>query len=556
MKHLKRILITMLAIILTFSSVCSAFAAVNDIGFTDVAVDDWYTEAVIYCRDNGLMTGTGDTEFSPNASMTRSMLAAVLYRLEGSPVVSGSDNFTDTVESAWYADAVLWASQNGIVGGYNDALFGAEDPVTREQLAAILWRYAGSPHSETKNVFSDEREIADYAIDAVNWARSNGYISGIEGNRFAPDAYATRAEIAAILTRFVQKTQIPSVAESIKEKNVLVAYFSATGTTKNAAQEIITALGSDVADLYEITPETLYTTVDLDYSNPDCRSVREQHDSVVRPAILGEVKNMEQYDIVFLGYPIWNNDAPRIIYTFLENEEMNGKTIIPFCTSGGSDISNSVSNIRNLADDATWLEGYRCTNNTAALENWIKQLELNFAINNETASGEQTSDNLSEEPQVLVAYFSATNNTEKVAQYIANDLKAECYKIMPAVPYTDADLDYGNDSSRTTIEMNNPAARPKILGSVENMEDYDIIFLGYPIWWGEAPRIINTFLESYDFSGKTIVPFCTSNSSGIGNSDYNLHSLANNADWLEGQRFSAGTSETAVADWLDRINLD
>mgnify|MGYP000027398406 FL=1 len=112
--------------------------------------------------------------------------------------------------------------------------------------------------------------------------------------------------------------------------------------------------------------------------------------------------------------------------------------------------------------------------------------------------------------KVLVAYFSATGTTKGVAVHIANGLNADIYEIVPEEPYTDADLDYNDNNSRTTIEMNDPDARPAISGSVENMEQYDIVFIGYPIWWGEAPRIVSTFVESYDFSGKTIVPFCTS----------------------------------------------
>ena len=180
----------------------------------------------------------------------------------------------------------------------------------------------------------------------------------------------------------------------------------------------------------------------------------------------------------------------------------------------------------------------------------MNSLDLDFT------SGDADTTAPQEENQVLVAYFSATNNTEGVAQHIASILDAELYEITPAVPYTSADLDYGDDSSRTTIEMNDPDARPEIAGSVENMEDYDVIFLGYPIWWGDAPRIINTFLESYDFSGKTIVPFCTSNSSGIGSSDRDLHSMANDADWLSGQRFSSGTSEATVENWINGLGLD
>lgn len=158
-----------------------------------------------------------------------------------------------------------------------------------------------------------------------------------------------------------------------------------------------------------------------------------------------------------------------------------------------------------------------------------------------------------EKNKILVAYFSATNTTEKVAGYIADELPADLYEIVPEIPYTDADLNYGDSTSRTSIEMNNSNARPAISGSVENMGQYETVFLGYPIWWGEAPRIISTFLESYNFSGKTIIPFCTSGSSGIGSSATNLHSLTNGAEWLSGRRFGGSASRSDVATWVNSL---
>ena len=158
--------------------------------------------------------------------------------------------------------------------------------------------------------------------------------------------------------------------------------------------------------------------------------------------------------------------------------------------------------------------------------------------------------------KVLVAYFSATNTTEGVAEHIANGLNADLYEIVPEEPYTEADLNYNDDNSRSTIEMNDPSARPAISGSVENMEQYDIVFIGYPIWWGEAPRIVSTFMESYDFSGKTIVPFCTSGGSGIGSSASNLEQLTSGADWLEGRRLNGSDSEETVMEWVNGLGLD
>lgn len=158
--------------------------------------------------------------------------------------------------------------------------------------------------------------------------------------------------------------------------------------------------------------------------------------------------------------------------------------------------------------------------------------------------------------KVLVAYFSTTNTTEGVAETIAASVGADLYEITPAQPYTSADLNYSDNNSRSTKEMNDPGARPEISGSAADMSRYDIVFLGYPIWWGEAPRIINTFLESYDFSGKTIVPFRTSGSSGIGSSAANLQSSAGGANWLSGRRMSSGVSQSEIAEWVNGLGLE
>ena len=158
--------------------------------------------------------------------------------------------------------------------------------------------------------------------------------------------------------------------------------------------------------------------------------------------------------------------------------------------------------------------------------------------------------------KILVAYFSVTNNTEGIAQKLADGLGADLYEITPSKPYTDEDLDYGNSQSRSSAEMNDPSARPEISGSVENMEQYDVVLIGYPIWWGEAPRIMSTFIESYDFSGKTVAAFCTSASSGFGNSDSLLRSAAKGAKWLEGHRFSAGASADEVLAWADGLKIN
>lgn len=157
---------------------------------------------------------------------------------------------------------------------------------------------------------------------------------------------------------------------------------------------------------------------------------------------------------------------------------------------------------------------------------------------------------------ILVAYFSATGTTEQVAQQAAEVLDADLYEIVPEEPYTEADLAYYT-GGRADQEQDDPNARPAITGGVEDMSQYDTVLLGYPIWHGQAPRIISTFLESYDFAGKTIIPFCTSHSSGVGSSADDLHDLCpDTVTWAEGMRFASGTSSEEIQSWLQTVLPD
>lgn len=213
---------------------------------------------------------------------------------------------------------------------------------------------------------------------------------------------------------------------------------------------------------------------------------------------------------------------------------------------------NSVSRTEQSSTGESATEGI--TKDIASEENsGIHDAESSEAPKTQT---EGTEDREVQKTKVLVAYFSATNTTEGVAEHIANGLNADLYEIVPEEPYTDADLDYNDNNSRTTIEMNDSDARPTIFGSVENMQQYDIVFIGYPIWWGEAPRIVSTFMENYDFSGKTLIPFCTSGGSGMGSSVANLQQLTSSAKWLDGQRLNGSDSQDTIMEWVDSLGLD
>ncbi len=157
--------------------------------------------------------------------------------------------------------------------------------------------------------------------------------------------------------------------------------------------------------------------------------------------------------------------------------------------------------------------------------------------------------------KVLVAYFSCTNTTKKVAEDIAELTSGDLFRIEPQEAYTSSDLDYNSDC-RANREQNNPSSRPEIKGMPETLDKYDVVFLGYPIWWGKAPRVIFTFLESGNFNGKTIIPFCTSHSSGIGSSDTELHSAAKDAIWKSGKRFGAETVKSELEKWINTLDID
>ena len=151
---------------------------------------------------------------------------------------------------------------------------------------------------------------------------------------------------------------------------------------------------------------------------------------------------------------------------------------------------------------------------------------------------------------VLVAYFSATGITKGVAEKIASVTGGDLYEILAAEPYTSDDLNYNDSSSRSTKEQNDKNVRPEIGSEDISLEGYTTIYLGFPIWWGEEPRILDTFVEKYSFEGITVIPFCTSGSSGIGRSGPNMEALAGTGTWLEGKRFSGNVSEADLLSWI------
>lgn len=207
-----------------------------------------------------------------------------------------------------------------------------------------------------------------------------------------------------------------------------------------------------------------------------------------------------------------------------------------------------------------------CSNGTnepaPAAENNVRSEAAAEEQNTETDKAETAPDNggtetekneQKESKDTAVVYFSATGTTKGVAEKIAAAEDADIFELIPAEPYSADDLDWNDKNSRTTLEMNDPDVRPAIGNDNIELDGYSTMYIGYPIWWGDAPRIMSTFVEAHDFDGITVIPFCTSGGSGIGKSGDNLASQAGSGNWLKGNRLNANVSEDEIQNWIDGL---
>ena len=191
------------------------------------------------------------------------------------------------------------------------------------------------------------------------------------------------------------------------------------------------------------------------------------------------------------------------------------------------------------------------SNGTNNNNNTNSNTNINENNNSENNDNTNTEDNKTSDSKVAIIYFSATGTTEEVAGYIKDATNGDLIEIVPKEKYTDADLNYSNNNCRANKEQNDSSSRPEISNNI-NTDSYDVIYLGYPIWWGDAPRIILTFLDSHDLSGKIVIPFCTSGGSGIGTSVSYFKNNYKNVNWLDGRRLS--TSKDEVINWVNGLN--
>lgn len=568
MKNLKQLLSVVLAIAALLAMNTIAFAAVDDTGYSDVATTAWYAGAVAYATDNGLMNGTGTAQFSPNEPTNLAMLVTILHRDAGSPAATAP---APAGASGWYADAAAWANEQGYLANVNNTF--TVSPITREDMVTVLWRYAGSPDGNGAD-FADESTISAYAAQAVDWSRANSVVNGKPGNLFDPKGSATRAELATILQNFLTLDQQAPASQpetpSTTGSKTLVVYFSASNNTERVAGYIADELN---ADTFELTPVNPYSSADLNWTDSGSRVNAEHNDESLRNIELTStaVDNWESYDTVLIGYPIWWGIAAWPTDTFVKNNDFTGKTVIPFCTSTSSGLGQSGTLLADMAGTGSWQEGRRFSSGASQSEvqTWVQSLNLSapapstpsqsngkslvvyFSMPETTNPNNMTTE---EDNSVVVIDGKVLGNTQYMAQVIQETTGADIFRIEPKTPYP---TDHSTLVSLASDEKSD-RARPEIAEQITGFDQYDTVFIGYPIWWSDMPMILYTFFDTYDFSGKTIVPFSTHGGSSFAGTPATIASLEPNAAILDGLTISRNhiqDAEQEIINWVNGLNV-
>ena len=345
---------------------------------------------------------------------------------------------------------------------------------------------------------------------------------------------------------------------------VLVVYYSATGSTEKVARYIAYETG---ADIFELEPVKPYTDADLNWTDDNSRVAREHDNKNERKVELKEttVSDWESYDTVFIGYPIWWGIAAWPVDGFIEANDFTGKTVIPFCTSASSGLGESGKLLAEAAGTGDWQTGMRFRSGVSEkdVKTWVESLDIK-ADTNKTESKSLVvyfsmpkttkPDNMTQEEDnsTVVINGEVLGNTQYMAYVIAENRNADIFRIEPQTPYP---TNHSTLVDQAYEEQKNKA-RSAIKDSLENIDDYDVIFLGYPNWWGDMPMILYTFLEQYDLSGKTVIPFNTHGGSGFSDTINTIRKLQPNAEVLDGLSISRNhiqDAEDEIVDWVNSL---
>lgn len=426
---------------------------------------------------------------------------------------------------------------------------------------------------------------------------SNASVSSAQKNSKTEDSQPAVPESTSA------KTDSGDALEESQTGKTLVVHFSATGNTEQAAGYIADLTEGD---LFELEPADPYTDEDLNYGNEKSRVSREYADESLRTVELlaDTVENWESYDTVFIGYPIWWGIAAWPVDTFVKANDFTGKTVIPFCTSASSGLGESGELLAELAGTGDWQEGIRFHSSVSEsdVQEWLDSvlkdkseeiadaLDSNTEISDTSVEPETFSNEESPAPDtdvsessegnnILIAYFTMPEdvdtegvdavagasivvdegkimgNVEYIASIIQDTVGGDLFQIETVEQYP---LDHDPLVDQAAQEQGEDA-RPELSTHIENLEQYDTIFLGYPNWWGDMPQALYTFLEEYDFSGKTIIPFCPHGGSGFSRTESTIAELQPGAtvseNGLEISRNDVAGSRDQVAQWAAGFGL-
>lgn len=326
------------------------------------------------------------------------------------------------------------------------------------------------------------------------------------------------------------------------------------------------------ADLFEITPTEPYTSADLDWMDDSSRVTREHEDESLRtvPLTIATVTNWDSYDTVFIGYPIWWGIAAWPVDGFVKANDFTGKTVIPFCTSASSGLGQSGRLLAELAGTGDWQEGRRFSGSASAddIREWVSSLNLP-APAAQTASAPAAQDSRSlvvyfsmpetdsadnmtreEDNSVVVINGQVLGNTQYMASVIQETVGADLFRIEPKTPYPTEHSTLVDLAS----EEQDANARPEIAAQIADFDQYDTVYIGYPIWWGDMPMILYTFFDTYNFTGKTIIPFSTHGGSSFAGTPAKIAQLEPGATLLDGLTISRDNIQDARQEIIDWVN--
>lgn len=349
----------------------------------------------------------------------------------------------------------------------------------------------------------------------------------------------------------LSETQVEELREEIlsqSDPKVLVAYFSYSGTTEDIATALSEKTGGD---LFEITIQNAYSDV---YKESNAEIRRNE-----KPKLADTVSNMDEYDIVFVGYPVWWHATPAPVNSFLESYDLSGKLVIPFCTSGESDISETMPTFLNSCEGVA-VYGERRISGTSQIDGWLSELGLSEVVTMKSKPAEEKTSASAEgevsentDGKTLVVYFSWSGNTAEMASHIVEQTGGDLYEIEPKTAYP---TDYSKCGDIAKVERDENA-RPEIANLPVSIDEYDTILVGYPIWWHTAPMIVGTFLENYDLTGVDVYPFTQSASMDTEQFDNSMNFVRENADGanVHDGLFVNSSDTTAIDHYLSENKL-